>query len=159
MAYRQAKFCMDLNRVRWTLLEGVITRKKQDDGPTEGQELPIQQVMGVEKITVKRVRRSRLGWPVTLLGIGLLALSGLIATISWMAAIPGFAVGLACLHWGAKRIPPKTEVLDAHQIVIPGADPKDWVVVGSIAEVLGFIEGIQIELQEKEKQTQQALRT
>jgi len=153
MAYRQAKFCMDLNRVRWTLLEGVITRKKQDDGPAEGQELPIQQVMGIEKITVKRVRRSRLGWPVTLLGVGLLVISGVIATNSWMAAIPGFVVGLAGLLWGAKRIPPKTEDLDAHQIVVTGTNPKDWVVVGSISEVLGFIEGIKIELQEKEKQT------
>ncbi|MBI3894864.1 MAG: hypothetical protein HY313_02930 [Acidobacteria bacterium] len=157
MAYRQAKFCMDLDRVRWTLLEGVITRKKQDDGPLEGQEAPIQRVSGVEKITVKRVHRSPLAWPVTLFGIGLLVLSSIVLTIGWVAAILGSVVGLACLFWGVKRISPKTEVLDAHQIVIPGTNPNDWVVVGSISEVLGFIEGIKIELQEKEKQSQQTL--
>ena len=157
MANRQAKFCMDLDRIRWTLLEGIITRKKQDDGPMEGQEMPIQRVSGVEKITVTRVHRSHLAWPVTLFAIGLLVVSWVITTIWWVAAIPGFGIGLAGLFWGVKRIPPKTEVLDAYQIVIPGADPKDWVVVGSIREVLGFIEGIKIELQEKEKQAQQTL--
>lgn len=123
----------------------------------EGQNLPIQQVTGIEKITVQRVHRSRLAWPVTLFAVGLLALFWVIADTSWVAAIPGFAVGLASLYWGIKRISPTTETLDAHQIIVPGTDPKDWVVVGSIAEVLGFIEGVKIELQEKEKQTSQTV--
>ena len=157
MACRQAKYCLDMNHIRWTLLEGIITRKNPQDGPTEGQELPIQQVTGVEKTTVKRVHRSRLGWPVTLFSVALLALSAWMASVLGLAAIPGFAIGLLSLIWGAKRIPPRTENLEAYRIVAPIANPEDWVVVGSIPEVQGFMEGVKIEFQEKEGRTQQPL--
>ena len=151
MPYRQAKFCIDLDRIRWTLLEGVITRKEPNDGPAEGKELPIQQVTTVEKRTVKRVQRSRLGWPLTVSAIGILALSWWTATIFWVASIPGFVIGLVFLYWGARRMASRTRLLDAHQIVAPGTKAEEWLVIGSIPEVLGFIEGVQIELKEKEK--------
>src|SRR3989304_5034005 len=99
MAYREAKFCLDMNRIRWSLLEGVITRKNPHDGPTEGQELRIHQVTGVEETTVKRVHQSRLGWPVTLLAVGLLALSAWMASVWWAAALPGVVIGVLCLIW------------------------------------------------------------
>ncbi len=158
MSYRQAKFCLDVNKIRWSLLEGVITRKGQEDGPHDGQELSIEQVAAVEPTTVKRVQRSRLGWPVTYFAIALLLLATWIATFLWLLSVPFFGLGLLCLVWGAKRIPPQTEVLEAHRIVAAVANPEDWVVVGSISEVKGFIEGVRIELQEKAKGAQQTVK-
>lgn len=158
MPYRQAKFCLDVNKIRWTLLEGVITRKGQEDGPLEGQELPIEQVAAVEPTTVQRVYRSRLGWPVTLVAVALLALAVWIATFLWRVSVPFFVVGLLGLLWGAKRIAPQREVLEAHRIVAAVANPEEWVVVGSISEVKGFIEGVKIELQEKAKGAPQTVK-
>ncbi|MBI4459617.1 MAG: hypothetical protein HY648_06130 [Acidobacteria bacterium] len=157
MAFREAKFCMDLDQIRWTLLDGVITRKRKDDGPTEGQEVSVHQVTGVEKTSVTRVRRSRLARPATLFGAGLLALAGIIAAISWMAATLAAVLGAATLFWGLKRIQAKKEVLDAYRLIIPGTDPNEWVMVGSIPEIAGFVEAIKIELQEKGKQNRQTL--
>ncbi|MBI4463674.1 MAG: hypothetical protein HY647_03120 [Acidobacteria bacterium] len=150
MPYLQAKFCLDRNQIRWTLLEGVITRKAPEDGPTEGKELHIQQVTAVEEIQVKRVYRSRLGWPATLFGLGLLALFGWLATLTWIAATPGLLLGLLCFFWGARRIPARTETLDGFQIVAPGTNPEEWRVVGAIPEVYGLIEGVRMELTVKQ---------
>lgn len=155
MPYRQAKFCLDLNHIRWSLVEGVITRKTAQDGPTEGRELPISQVTRVEKTTFQRTVRSRFAWPVTLFALGLLALSIVLAVIWWPASLLGFGLGSLLLIWGIKRIPPQTETLDAYRLVAPVPDPDDWVLVGGIPEVEGFIAGIQAELEEKERQTQQ----
>jgi len=152
MPYRQAKFCLDENHVRWSLLEGVITRKEQHHGPTEGEELHIRQVTGLEKTSLKRVHRSRMGGPVTLFAVALLVLSGWVATLSWLGAIPGLLLGFAGLYWGVKRIPPRTEILEAHLILAPGIEPERWRVVGSISEVEGFLQGLRIELGEKEKE-------
>lgn len=151
MPYRQAKFCIDRNHRRWSLLEGMITRKEPNDGPTEGAELPIQQVVSVEKTAVKRLHRSRLGWPVALVAVGILALSWWTATVWLVAAIPGFVVGFTLLYWGASRIRARTETLDAFQIVASGTKPEEWLLVGSNPEVLGFVEGVKIELKEKEQ--------
>lgn len=159
MPYQQAKFCLDRNQIRWTLLEGVITRKEPQDGPTEGMELPIQRVTAVEEIQVKRVYRSRLGWPTTLFGLGLLALFGWLASVSWIAATPGLLLGLLCFFWGAKRIPATTELMEGFQIVAPGTNPEQWRVVGAIPEVRGFIEGVRAELKEKEKSPAQSATT
>ena len=155
MTYHQAKYCLDLNHIRWSLVEGIITRKNPHDAPTEGQDLPIQQITGVEKTTVQRVSRSRLGWPVTLFAVGLLALSAWTATISWLAAIPGGVVGILFLVWGVKRIPPRTEIIEAYRILTPAGNPDEWVVTGTIPEVAGFIAGVKAELEAKEKQAQQ----
>ena len=151
MPYQQAKFCLDLNQVRWTLLEGVITRKNKDDSPTEGKQLHIRQVTAVEEVQIKREYRSRLGWPATLLGLGFLALFVWLATISWIAAIPGLLVGLLCFIWGVKRIPARKEELGGFQIVASGTDPQEWRLTGAIPEIRGFIEGVRIELKEKDE--------
>ena len=149
MSYRQAKFCIDMNQRRWALLAGIITRKEPTDGPTDGRELSIEQVTAVEQVTVQRRRRSRLGWPTTLLALAILALAGWTATSYWPLAIPGFVVGLPLLYGGARRIPATTQVLEAYQIVAPGTNPEEWRVLGSIPEVRGFIEGVKAELKEK----------
>lgn len=159
MASRQAKYCLDVNFIRWSLVEGIITRKNPNDGPTEGQDLPIQQVEGIEKTTVQRVHRSRLGWPVTLFAAGLLALSAWAATISWLAALPGALLGMLCLVWGVKRIPPRTETLEAYRFLTPVGNPDDWVITGTIPEVEGFIGGVKAELEDKERQAQQPAQT
>ena len=159
MPYQQAKFCLDRNQVRWTLLEGVITRKSPQDGPTEGKQLHIRQATAVEEIKVSKVYRSRLGWPATLLGLGLLALFGWFASFSWIAAIPGLLVGLLCLFWGARRIAPRTEEVGGFQIVAPGSEPAEWRLTGTIPEVRGFVEGVRSELQEKERQQAASLLT
>jgi len=155
MPYQQAKFCLDLNHIRWSLVEGVLTRKTSQDGPTEGRELPIRQVTCIEKTTFQRTMRSRFAWPATLFALGLLALSVVLAMIWWPASLPGFAIGLPLLRWGVKRIPPQTETLEAFRLVAPAPNPEDWVLVGGIPEVEGFIAGIRAELEEKERQTQQ----
>jgi hypothetical protein len=158
MAQRQAKFCTDLDKVRWSLLEGVITRKTVDDAPDGGQRLPVRQVTAVEKRPVERVHRSPLAWPVSLFGLAVFTISGgLAAKIGWLGASPGLLIGLLLLLWGAKRIPTKREVVEAHQIVAPGCKPEEWTVVGAVPEVLGFVEGVRAELKEKEQQSEQAV--
>lgn len=159
MPYRQAKYCLDVNFIRWSLVEGIITRTNPDQGPTEGQELPIQQLTGIEKTTVQRVHRSRLGWPVTFFALGLLALSAWAATIWWLAAVPGGIPGILLLIWGVKRIPPRTETVEAYRLLTPVGNPEEWVVTGTIPEVEGFIGGVKAELEEKERQAQQPAQT
>jgi hypothetical protein len=144
MLHSQGKFCIDRNLVRWTLLDGIINRKTLQDEPMGGQELPIKQVMAVEKATGKKVERLPFGWPAALFGMGLLA-------VVWWAGglfvrLVGGLGGLACLYWGAKRIPARTTVLEGYQIVAPGVKQEDWLVLGSTPEVIGFIEGLKSEM-------------
>lgn len=155
MPYEQAKFCLDLNHIRWSLVEGVLTRKTPQDGPTEGRELPIRQVTRVEKTTFQRTMRSHFAWPATLFALGLLALSVVLAMIWWPASLPGFGLGSLLLVWGIKRIPPQTETLEAYRLVARVPDPDDWILVGGIPEVEGFIAGVKAELEEQERQKQQ----
>jgi hypothetical protein len=155
MTQRQAKYCLDQNFIRWSLVEGVVTRKTNQDGPMEGRELPLSQVTRIEKTTLQRTVRSRLAWPVTLAALALLALSVWLAMSWWPLSLPGFAIGLLLLWWGVRRIPPQTETLNAYRLVAPVPDPDDWVLVGSIPEVEGFIAGVHAELDEKEHQAQQ----
>lgn len=160
MGRRAAKFCTDLDKIRWSLLKGVINRKSPQDGPTEGKEVSIEQVTAVEQRTVERVRRSPLGWPVSLAGTALLLTGwGVVWALGWAAAIPLFLAGGAGIVWGARRIPGRTEVLEAHQIVIPGARPEDWLVVGSMPEAMGFVEGVKAELRERENRGKETPQT
>ena len=80
---------LPLPPLRSSLLAPIIPPKTPPAPPPPPQALPIQRVTGVEKTTLRRVSRSRLGWPVTLFAVGLLALSVWTATISWLAAVPG----------------------------------------------------------------------
>ena len=155
MAYRQAKYCLDQNFIRWSLVEGVITRKTAQDGPTEGQELSLSQVTRIEKTTFQRTRRARLAWPVTLFALGLLALSVVLAGIWWPASLAGFGIGFLLLVWGVRRIPPQTETLDAFRLVTAVPNPDDWIMVGAIPEVEGFIEGIKADWEENKRPSQQ----
>lgn len=147
MACRQGKFAIDQNKVRWTLLEGVITRKNYQDAPMAGKELPVSRVTAVEKVTVVQTQRSRWGVPVTLLAVGLLVLSWWL----WPTPVGILAglLGLVCFYWGTRRIPSRKVVLDGYQMVAPSVAPEDWLVVGSSVEVLGFVEGVKAELAEE----------
>ena len=155
MTQRQAKYCLDQNFIRWSLVEGVITRKTAQDGPMDGRELSISQVTRIEKTTFQRTVRSRLAWPVTLSALGLLALSVVLAGIWWPASLPGFGIGLLLLAWGVRRIPPQTETLDAFRLVASVPNPDDWIMVGAVPEVEGFVEGIKADLAENERPAQQ----
>jgi len=155
MTQRQAKFCLDQNFIRWSLVEGVITRKTNQDGPMDGRELPLSQVTRIEKTTLQRTVRSRLAWPVTLAALALLALSVGLAMIWWPVSLPGFAIGLLLLWWGVRRIPPQTETLGAYRLVASVPNPDDWILVGAVPEVEGFIAGVQAELEERERQARQ----
>ncbi len=140
MPHTSGKFCIDRNLVRWTLLNGIITRKTLQDDPTGGQELPVTQVKMVEKVTVKKIYRLPFGWPVAVFAAGLLAVSWRAGSL-FVRLLCGLA-GLACLYWGAKRIPARTTEHDAYRIVAPGVNPEEWMVVGSSSEITGFIEAL-----------------
>ncbi|OFV97917.1 MAG: hypothetical protein A3F68_01955 [Acidobacteria bacterium RIFCSPLOWO2_12_FULL_54_10] len=157
MASRPSKFCMDLDRNRWTLLDGVITRKTQNDGPMDGKTLSIDQVFGIEKTFVSRSEKSPLALPVVFFGVIVLLISWLIAMWWWVAAVPGFLIGVICLLWGLKKIFPKTHSVDAYKIIAPNTNPNEWMIVGSISEIMGFVEGVRTELQQKEKQAHQSV--
>ena len=148
MGSRQAKFCLDRNSVRWVLLEGVITRTTQLDDPTAGKTLPVSQITAIEKTTVERVRRSPLARPAVYAGAVLLALFGWLAASTWVLALPGLALGAIVFFWGLVRLPGQREVLAAYQILAPGIHPPEWQLVGSHAEVLGFIDGLRRDMQE-----------
>jgi len=152
MNSRQAKFCMDRNKVRWVLLEGVINRKTQQDDPTKGKELPVAQITGVEQTAVERVRRSPVARPAIYGGLALLVVFGWIASAYWLLGFPGMVLGVILLFWGLKRNPGQKEVLDAYQIVAPGTNPEDWRIIGSHAEVAGFIEGLRLEMEEAQRE-------
>jgi hypothetical protein len=155
MTQRQAKYCLDQNFIRWSLVEGVITRKTAQDGPMDGRELSLSQVTHIEKTTFQRTVRSRLAWPVTLVALALLALSVVLTRIWWPASLPGFAIGLLLLLWGVRRIPPRTETLDAFRLVAAVPNPDDWIMVGAVPEVEGFVEGIKADLEANQRPAQQ----
>ena len=144
---REAKFCLDRNKVRWVLLEGVINRKAHDDDPAGGQNLAVSEIQRIEKTVVERKQRSPLALPATYAGLGILALFGWITTLSMWAGIPGLALGAIVLLWGLMRLGGQTERIDAFRIVAPGIRADEWVVVGSHAEVQGFLGGVEKEME------------
>ena len=149
MPHSPGKFCIDRNLVRWTLLNGMITRKNVDAGPTAWKELPASQVTAIEKVSVKKVDHRPFGWPLVILGAILLAVCSLAGSHLLQIVLGG--AGLICLYKGAKRIPPITTEVEAHQIVAPGVKPEDWLVVGSTAELSGFLDAVRAEqAQQKE---------
>lgn len=145
MGNRPSKFCQDRNGVRWVLLEGVITRKTQQDDPTGGKILPVERVTSIEKAVIARVNRSPLAWPAIYIACIFLAVSAWIVSmdVSKLYAAPTVLIALYFLFWGLARIKGKTEMLDAYQLIINGGQKvSDWLIVGSHEEVLGFIQGI-----------------
>jgi hypothetical protein len=157
MSGQEAKFCLDRNQVRWVLIEGVINRKTQQDDPAGGMNLPVEKIQRIEKKVVTRQHKSPLAAPITIAGIVLMALSGLIAVSSLWMGVPGLVVGSILIIWGLMRISPAVERIDAFQIVAPGTTPQEWLVVGSHHEVVGFLEGLERELA-KSQRNQAALR-
>jgi len=147
MSGREAKFCLDRNQVRWVLIEGVINRKTPQDDPDKGMNLPIERIQSIEKTQIERRHKNSLAAPATVAGIVILALFGWLATISLWVGVPGLAAGAAVLLWGLMRLSGTTERLDAFQIVASGTNPADWYIVGSHHEVIGFINGVQAELE------------
>ena len=117
MPHQPGKFCIDQNLVRWTLLDGTITRKTLQDPPTGGQEMPAKRVRAIEKVTVKKAHRLPFGWPAALFAVALLGWAWW--THSLVVRLAGGLVGLTCLFWGLKRIPARTTEHEAYQIVAP----------------------------------------
>lgn len=152
MSGRDAKFCQDRNGVRWVLIEGVINRKTAADDPAGGMNLPVAKIQSLEKTSVERRQKSPLAAPATLAGIVLLALSGWIASAVLWLGLPGLVLGAVVLVWGLQRLSGSVERLDASQIVAPGLVPADWLIVGSHAEVTGFVEGLKKEVAEAQRQ-------
>jgi hypothetical protein len=146
MSSREAKFCLDRNKVRWVLLEGVINRKTQEDDPAGGQNLPVSQIQRIEKTVVEIKRRSPVAMPAVYAGLILAALFGWIAAMSLWVGLPGVVLGAVVLLWGLMRLGGTTEKLDAFQIVAPGIRTEEWRVLGSHHEVLGFIHGVEAEM-------------
>lgn len=156
MGRREAKYCLDENHIKWSLVEGVITRKGAQDGPHDGKTLPVSQITAIEKTQIERKYRSPLAWPATLVALVILALSFWLAFLSLLAALPGIAVALPLLVWGAKRIPARTETSGAFQLVAKVENPDDWVLAGAVPEVEGFVEGIRADMAAKDQQEQPA---
>ena len=151
----QSKYCLDENHIKWSLVEGVITRKSAQDGPHDGQTLPISKIKAIEKTEIQVTHRSSLGWPVTLIGLAILGLSFWIAVGSWLTAAPGFVFGLLLLVWGVKRIPAHTETIGSFRLVAPVENPDDWIMAGDdVPEVVGFIDGIKADMAQGDRHEQ-----
>lgn len=149
MGDRETKFCQDRNKIRWILIEGKITRSAPEDDPTAPNELPVEQINGVEKTSVQRKTRSPLAWPAIYVSLVLLAVT------AWLLSMPGAArvvavvpliLGCAALLWGLSRVKGNTELIDAYQLIVSGARKPEWLIVGSHNEVEGFIGGLRKEL-------------
>ena len=156
MESREAKYCLDQKHIKWSLVEGIITRKGAQDGPHDGQTLPVSQIKAIEKTQIQITHRSSLGWPVTLIGLVVLGLSFWIALGSWLAAAPGLAFGLLLLVWGVKRIPAQTETIGAFRMVAPVQNPDDWIMAGEVPEVQGFLDGVKADMAVENRQKQPA---
>lgn len=156
MGKQEAKYCLDQKHIKWSLVEGVITRKGAQDGPDEGQTLPVSQIQAIEKTQLYITHRSPLGWPVTLIGLVFVGLSLLITSFSWLLAAPWILFGFLLFVWGVKRIPAQTEVIGAFRIVAEVPNPDDWILAGDVPEVQGFIDGIESDLAEQRRHTQPA---
>lgn len=146
MSGREAKFCIDRNRVHWVLVEGVINRKTPQDDPDKGLNLAVERITSIEKTQVERQHKNPLAKPASVAGIAILALFGWLATVSLWVAIPGLIAGAIALLWGLKRLSGTSEKLDAFQLLAPGTNPQDWCIVGSHLEVTGFIAGVRAEM-------------
>jgi hypothetical protein len=156
MQSREAKYCLDQNHIKWSLVEGVITRKGAQDGPQDGQTLPTSEIKTIEKTHLTLTHRSPMGWPVTLIGLAILGLSLLLISVTWLLAAPGIVFGLLLLVWGVKRIPAQTETIAAFRIVAPVQNPGDWVMVGDVPEVVGFLDGVRADMEVENRQKQPA---
>ena len=152
----QSKYCLDQKHIKWSLVEGVITRKSAQDGPYDGQTLPVSQIQAIEKTQIQITHRSPLGWPVTLIGLVVLGLSFWIALGSWLAAAPGLAFGLLLLVWGVKRIPAQTETIGAFRMVAQVQNPDAWIMAGEVPEVQGFIDGVKADMAANDRHEQPA---
>ena len=148
MAHAPGKYCGDVNKVHWSLIEGTLTRTTTEGGIWNTTELPVQQVMGIEKLTVEQSRRAPLGVPVTLFAVALLAIAGLAGSI--LTAV----IGMLCLFWGVRLLPKQKNSHVAHRLLGSGLDPEEWVLVGSGADIAGFIDALQSELSQKTEPVQ-----
>ena len=144
MSHAPGKFCIDQNFVRWTLLHGILTRKTLQDHPEGGQQLDVRQVQSIAKVTVKKRQRLPFGWALALLGLCVLAASWWVSRLSVRLLVA--IAGLACLIWAAMRISGRRTEQEAYQILAPGVNPEDWLVVGSSSEITGLIDALKAEL-------------
>ena len=149
MGKLEAKYCLDQKHIKWSLVEGVITRKGAQDGPDDGQELPVSRIQAIEKTQVQLTHRSPLGLPVAIIGLVMAGLSLLIGSYSWLLAAPWILFGLMLFVWGVKRIPAHTETIGAFRLVAQVPNPEDWVLAGEVPEVQGFVDGIKSDMAEQ----------
>ena len=156
MGKQEAKYCLDQKHIKWSLVEGVITRKGAEDGPDDGQVLPVSQIEAIEKAHVHVTHRSPLGWPVTIVGLVIAGLSLLIGSFSWLLAAPWIVFGLMAFVWGLKRIPAQTETIGAFRIVAKVQNPDDWILAGEVPEVQGFVDGIKSDMAQTDRHAQPA---
>ena len=144
MASAPAKFCLDLNRIRWSYMNGTITRKTNNDDPLAGQEVPAKQVTAIEQTTIKKVERKPMGRYVIVVGVALVVaawMSGSTVTRGLLGL-----VGLLAMYRGVEMSRAKVTILDAYRLVIPGRNQEDWQLVGNTPEVHGFLEAVRSEM-------------
>jgi hypothetical protein len=144
MPHAPGKFCIDRDFVRWTLIDGVINRKTNQDDPSGGQNLRVEQVRGIQKTTVKRKERQSLGRPLLLIAV-LLLIAAWNSNYIALRFVMGLA-GLACLYSGAERMRTKVRVEEAFRLVIPGRNTDEWTVVGVTSEIMGFLGAVEAEV-------------
>ncbi len=97
---------------------------------------------------IEKRHRAPLGVPVTLFAAALLAIAGLAGSI-----LVG-VIGVLCLFWGVRLLPKQKVSHEAHRLLGPGLDPEEWVMVGSGADIAGFINALQSELSQKTESVQ-----
>ena len=153
---RESKYCLDENHIKWSLVEGVITRKNKEDGPHDGETLPVSQIKAIENTQIKITTRSPLGRPVAIFGLIVLVLSFWIGSMSRLAGAPGLVLGLLALIWGIKRIPAQTRTIGAFRIVAPVPNPDHWIMAGEVPEVQGFIDGVKADMAVENRHEQPA---
>ncbi|MBI2818168.1 MAG: hypothetical protein HYX72_14635 [Acidobacteria bacterium] len=144
MAYSTARFCIDRNIVRWTLINGVINRKTNQDDPTGGQDISVQEVRAIERTAVRKKERGTLGRPLLFIAVLLLATAWGSDSLT-LRFVVGLA-GLALLYTAVERLRTKVTMHDAFRLVIPGRNAEEWTVVGVTPETMGFVRGVEEEI-------------
>jgi hypothetical protein len=151
MPHTPGKFSIDRNLTRWSLLNGILTRKGPNDGPTDWKELPVRDITALEETTFKTAKRLPLSWPAVFVGIGLLVVA--IALNSLPVRVVAAALGIFSIVWGARRISPIITVHQAYRVIAPGINPEEWTIVGVTPETRGFLEALKAEFAQKRELT------
>ena len=151
MPHAPGKFSIDQNFTRWSLMNGILTRKGPHDGPTDWKELPVKNISALEETTFRTVKRLPLAWPAVFVGIGLLVLA--VAANSWPARAVAASFGMLSTAWGIRRISPMVTIHQAYRIIAPGINADEWTVVGVTPETRGFIDALKAQCAQTQEVT------